>query len=179
MNILETLMSSAQGGSLQNAARQFGLDQSSTQALLKQLVPALAGGLQRNVSSAEGADGLRRALSGGSHERYLNDAAALQDDNTVADGNNILGHIFGSKDVSRNVAAHAASQTGLDVGVIKQFLPVIAAATMGALSKQTAGGAKLQGNPQSGLSGMLGGLLDSDGDGQVIDNLLSLGKKLF
>ena len=56
--------------------------------------------------------------------------------------------------------------------MIKKFLPIVAAATMGAMSKGSDAG-------RSGLGGMLGKFLDSDGDGNVVDDLLSLGKKLF
>ena len=79
--------------------------------------------------------------------------------------------------MSRKLAARAAQETGLDIGLIKRFLPVAAAATMGALSKQTDGGATLK--RDSGTSGLLSGLLDSDGDGSVVDDLLSFGKRLF
>ncbi len=44
--------------------------------------------------------------------------------------------MFGSKDVSRQVAAHASRQTVLGADLLKQMLPVVAAMTMGVLSKQ-------------------------------------------
>ena len=63
--------------------------------------------------------------------------------------------------------------------MIKKFLPLVAAAAMGAVSKQTAAGARLGESGGGGALNMLSGLLDTDGDGQIIDNLFSLGKKLF
>jgi hypothetical protein len=102
---------------------------------------------------------------------------------TVADGNNILGHIFGSKDVSRNVAQSAAEQTGIDSGILKKMLPMVAAMAMGSLSKNSAAGGltnQLAGNASSGgLSGMLTQFLDADNDGNVADDLLNMAKKLF
>jgi len=50
---------------------------------------------------------------------------------------------------------------------------------MGALSKQTGRGANLAEGGAGGALSILGGLLDSDGDGHVIDDLLSLGKKFI
>jgi len=175
MSILETLLSSAGGGAVKQAARQFGIDSAAAESLLQQLVPALAGGMQRNLAQGNGAQALQQALAAGNHQRYVDDPAALQEPATREDGNAILGHLLGSKEVSRNVASQAAAQTGLDAGLIKKFLPIVAAATMGAVSKQTSRGSGLV---ESGGS-MLMKLLDSDGDGQVTDNLLSLGRKLL
>ena len=64
----------------------------------------------------------------------------LEADATRMDGNKILGHILGSKDVSRNVAAAAANDTGIDADLIKKALPLVAALAMGAMSKKTSGG---------------------------------------
>jgi hypothetical protein len=172
MDILGTLLASARGGSLSQAAQSRGVDASGVEALVKQLVPALTGGVKRNAATQDGLSSLSRALSKGNHQRYLDEASALDSSAAIEDGNNILGHILGSKDVSRQLAARAAGNTGIDVATIKKLLPVIAAATMGAMSKGSQGSDK-------GLSGLLGGLLDSDGDGSVVDDLLSLGKKFL
>ena len=123
--------------------RQFGVNDSQTEQLLGKLMPALGGGLQRNAGSANGLGALQKALAGGSHQRYLDDASALSDKAATVEGNAILGHLFGSKQVSRQVAGQAAAETGLDASIIKKLLPVVAAAAMGALSKQTSAGSKL------------------------------------
>jgi hypothetical protein len=61
------------------------------------------------MSSPQGLDGLVSALGGGQHQRYVDDTTALAHPDTITDGNGILGHIFGSKDVSREVASRAAA----------------------------------------------------------------------
>jgi hypothetical protein len=45
--------------------------------------------------------------------------------------------------------------------------------------KVTGRGENLAERGASGAPGMLGGLLDSDGDGQVVDDLFAPGKKLI
>lgn len=171
MNILETLLASAQSGALGRAAETRGLGANDVQALIAQLVPALTSQMKRNASADDGR-GLASALGRGNHARYLDDDKTLTSPDAVDDGNGILGHVLGSKDASRQLAARAASQTGIDVNTIKRFLPLIAAATMGAMSKGTNRG-------QSGLSGLLGQFLDSNRDGSIADDLAALGKKLF
>jgi hypothetical protein len=105
----------------------------------------LGGGIKRNVGSEGGLEALQKALANGNHQRYVDDAAALQDASATTEGNAILGHLLGIKDVSRQVATQAAANTGIDAGIIKKILPMVAAAAMGALSKQTSGGSMLKG----------------------------------
>ena len=173
MDLLNLLLNSADSGAVQSAAKQFGLDKFGTESLLANLVPALSSGIKRNTASSDGLEALTKALSSGNHQRYLDDPEALRQRSAVSDGNAILGHLFGSKDVSREVAANAARSTGINASIIKKFLPLAAAAAMGAMSKQTSGGADLA---QQG-AGLLGKLLDSDGDGSFVDNLLSISKR--
>ena len=176
MNILETLLSSQGGQAVKHLGQQFGLQAEDTEALVRQLLPALAGGVERNVREPGGLESLTRALSSGTHQRYLDDPAALEQPATVDDGNAILGHLFGSKEVSRQVAGRVSADTGVDSSIIKKLLPVVAAAAMGALSKQTAGGANLSGG---GLGGLLAGVLGGGGGAGMVGELLARGKKLL
>jgi hypothetical protein len=99
----------------------------------------------------------------------------LGDAGTVADGNGILGHVFGSKEVSRQVAAQAGAQTGLGPEVMKRMLPLVATLVMGAMSRQAApgrGSAPTRGAGAGGLLEMLGGALDRNRDGSAVDDIL-------
>ena len=175
MSILDTLLGSAQAGSLNRAAALRGLDSGSAASLLEQLVPALTAQVKRHAGSTGGLDSLTSALKRGGHARYLEDPSALTSQAAVSDGNGILGHILGSKDASRNVAAHAARESGVDAATIRKMLPVVAAMAMGALSRQTDSGRRLEDDG----GGLLGSLLDSNQDGQVLDDVISLARKLF
>jgi hypothetical protein len=143
MDLLKTMLSAAGSGGLEQLGGQFGLDSGSVEKVLGQVVPALGRGLQKNTRSTGGLDSLLGALKGGQHQRYLDEPAAAVSRAGIEEGNGILGHILGSKDVSRNVAAHASSASGVTPDVIKKMLPMIATMAMGALSKQTNSGASL------------------------------------
>src|SRR4030095_13511229 len=107
MNLLELLLNAKDGGPVGQLASQFGLSQDQTTSAVQNLLPALAGGLQRHINEG-GLDSLVRALAKGQHHRYLEDPSTLSSDGPREDGNGILGHILGSKDVSRQVAALAS-----------------------------------------------------------------------
>ncbi len=179
MDILGTLLGSAQEGAVGRAAQQLGIGSSESSALVKKLVPMLAGGITQSSASPDGIGRLAAALGKGNHQRYLDDPNELEQEAATTDGNAILGHILGSKDVSRRVAAEASAETGIDVATVKKFLPLIAAASMGALSKQTGAGAKLSDAGADGGSGLLGSLLGSSAAQSTAGKLFSLSKKLF
>ncbi len=81
--------------------------------------------------------------------------------------------------MSRRVAGEASADTGIDAGTIKKFLPIIAAAAMGALSKQTQGGASFPKSDMGGALGMIGSLLGSSGGSSTADKLLSSERSCF
>ncbi len=173
--LMETILGAAGGGVLQKVAGQFGLDESQAASAIGALLPALTGGVQRNVAQEGGLESLLGALTGGNHSQYLDDPSTLGTEETTADGNGILGHLLGSKDVSRQVAAQAAEQTGLGTDLMKQMLPVVASLAMGALAKQNQSNnlsGMLQGGESSGVMGMLGSFLDQNRDGSVVDDVL-------
>lgn len=182
MNLLETILSAQGGGAVRGLAQNFGLQESQATGALQQLLPALSSGLKRNTASSGGLEGLMGALTKGNHQQYIDDPSKLSQPETVKEGNGILGHLLGSKDVSRQVASRAASQTGLDSGVLKRMLPVVATMVMGSLSKNTAS-AGLQsaapGGSASGVLGMLTPMLDADKDGSAVDDVFDMAKKLF
>jgi hypothetical protein len=165
MNLMDVLLQANQGQSINSLSQQFGLDTKQTQNILGQLLPVLAAGLQKNTAQQGGLESLLGALANGGHQKYLDNPALLGAAATVADGNGILGHILGSKDVSRSVAAQVSAKTGVSDDLIKKMLPVVATLAMGALAKQSAGGKQQQG---------LLSLLDRNNDGSIIDDVAGM-----
>ena len=180
MNILDAILGAQGGGAAAEAGQRVGLSQEQTSAALAVLVPVLASGLQRNASLPGGLDALVGALAKGGHARYIDDPATLQNTDTVADGNAILGHILGSKDESRKVASQAAAETGIGEDVLKQLLPIAASMVMGALAKQQIGGAAVAASiPGAGILAVLTPILDRDRDGSMVDDVLGQVGKIF
>ena len=153
MDILGQLIQGAIGGAgtggnpqidVGGLASQFGLSPDQANAAVGALLPAVLGGLQKSEQSG-GLGGITDIVSG---------MGAPEQD--IDNGNNILGHIFGSKDVSRQVATHASAQTGISDTILKAMLPVIAGLVAQQVSKKMGGGI-MGGLAGSVLAGMLGG----------------------
>ena len=186
-DILGSLLGSrSNSGPVGQIAKKLGIPPELANVAMAAVAPALISGLQKNLSKPGGLDSLLGALKTGGHQKYVDAPDTLGSDDNIADGNAILGHILGSKDVSRNVAGNAAQQTGIDADTLKKMLPMAGSVLMGALSKQTAGGQQV---PQSAGAGgaadpmdMIGQLFgggDSKGDQPDMDDVLNLAKKFF
>ncbi|MCC2112996.1 MAG: DUF937 domain-containing protein, partial [Hyphomicrobiales bacterium] len=124
---LYRMMMQAQGGdAMANLAHQFGVSQAQAQAAMEAMLPAFSTSLKRNTDDPMGLNAFLKAVGSGNHLNYYEDAMAAFSPAAFADGDGILGHLFGDKDVSRAVAAQAAAASGLGETLIKKMLPVIA-----------------------------------------------------
>jgi hypothetical protein len=118
----------------------------------------------------------------------------------VSRGNDVLGSIFGSRDVSRTVAQNAATRTGLDPGLLKRMLPILAMLVAGYMARQRGDATLPPTQAGSGglgdvLGGLLGGaaparqgapaggglasMLDFNKDGNALDDILGMAGKLM
>lgn len=186
MNLLDMVMGAQGGDVVSQAASRFQLDEGQARSAMGALIPALSRGISRNAADPQGLDDLIGALSRGNHSQYIEQPETLVEPSTVDEGNGILGHIFGSKDVSREVAAKAAETSGVDSSILKQMLPVLASVAMGAMSKNGFGSVAGAGsvNPlasgdQGGIGGMLASFLDADKDGSIVDDVLGMASRFL
>jgi hypothetical protein len=148
----------AETGGLQSIARELGISEAQVASGAAALSPAILGGFKKQVQSQPdglaGLGGLLGQLGGGS----LLDELLGQQPTDLSQGNGVLGRIFGSKAVSRTVSQDAATKTGLDLGILKKMLPMLAMLVAGDLAKHQSNAGAAQ--PQDGgLGGLLGGLL--------------------
>jgi hypothetical protein len=189
----------AQMGGLQSMARELGISETQAANGADALIPAILGGFKKQVQSPstgapgmEGLGGLLGQLGGGG----LLDNVLSPQPTDVSRGNDVLGQIFGSKDVSRTVADNASVQSGLDAGLLRKMLPMLAMLVTGYMARQGGGAAAAEPAPAPGgglgdlLGGLLGGqaaggagrgglasMLDMNGDGNPLDDILRMAGK--
>ena len=154
-SMIEMLLNSGNTSPLSQLSSRFGISEEQARQAVEALAPALSIGMKRNVATPMGAGSFIEALSSGRHQQYADQPDMAASDEGVAEGNKILGHILGSKDVSRAVALQASQATGIGQSAMQQMLPMIASMIMGSMSK----GAK-QGSA-GGSGGILGQILGS------------------
>ena len=162
-------------GGLQSIARELNIGEVDAEKAAAALAPAVLGGFRRQAeTSPQGVEGLGSLLSqfGGSG---MLDSLLSPGPTDTTPGNNVLGQIFGSKDVSRAVAQNAAAQTGQDPSVLKKMLPMLAMLVAGYMAKNRGGGtAKFSPDGGAGAGGMLGSMLADRASGANDDGLGSL-----
>lgn len=204
MNILNEVLSAGGGTLVKELGKQFSLDSTAAQAAIKGLLPAIAKGMQKK-SQTGNLDDIFSKLGQQNIDNYVDQPTIFGDNTAKQNGDVILGDIFGHKDISRSVAKQAAESGGLDYGMMKKMLPIIAGIAFAVLSKknQSSGGGLLGtvvkgamgGRASGGLlasllpmllgrgrqqqSSGLESFLDFDGDGSIADDVWNLARKLF
>ena len=164
-------------------AARVGMTPDQAQSAMAALLPAVTGGMAKQ---AEAGNGTIVDQMAGMAAAYTGSAAG---DGAITQGNDILGNIFGSKDVSRAVASQAAGQTGLDAGALAALLPMVATMAASALGNGSgtvaapAGGGMLGGllggllgggQQSGGAAGALMGMLDTNKDGNPLDEIMGM-----
>jgi hypothetical protein len=191
----------AQMGGLQSMARELDVSEKQAASGAEALIPAILGGFKKQAQSqpsgAEGLGDLFGKLGGDS----LMDDVLSPEPTHVDRGNDVLGQIFGSKDVSRTVAQNAASQSGLEPSLLKKMLPMLAMLVTGYMAKQRSAASPAQASPGGGLGDLLGGMLggqasgagrtmsgaggglgsilDLNGDGNPLDDIMRMAGKVL
>jgi hypothetical protein len=133
------IMRNAQGGAgIDAMARQFGLAPDQAQKAVEALLPAFALALQRSAMNPAALSQLFASLGGGHYARFFENPAQAFSPQARSEGDDLLARIFGSPEVSRQVAQQAAAMAGVGTEVMRQMMPVMATTLMGGMSQKAA-----------------------------------------
>lgn len=198
------LMAQLQGAPMQQMADQIGASPAQTESAVGAALPVLLASLGRNAADPQGAANLFGALqrdhgaaSGGAGGLDLGGllgsllgggAGAGSNAGGGLDGAAILGHILGGN--QQRAQDGLGQATGLGSGGAAQLLQLLAPIVMSFLAQRVSAGGMDAGGLGQVLGrehaqaqqqgGLLGSLLDQDGDGQVgLGDLLKIGGSLF
>lgn len=191
-DLLGSLMGQLGSGGIEQIGRSVGLDSGDVSKVLAGAMPAILAGLTRNTSSSAGAAGLLDALDRNHDGSILDDVLGyLGGGGNLADGAGILGHVLGGRQATVEKAISTSS--GVDMASVSKILAMVAPLLMGALGRAQ----RTQGLDASGLAAVLGQqqkavgkaspsavdlfskILDSDGDGDPMDDIVKMGSGLL
>jgi hypothetical protein len=136
--LFDLMMKAQNGDAVETMSRQFGLAQEQMTQAMAALLPAFSTGLKRTATNPYDFSALMAAISSGNYAPYFEDMSKAFSPQGISDGNAILGQIFGSKEVSRAVAAQAEQMSGIGQDIYKKMMPVVANAMVGGFFKQIA-----------------------------------------
>lgn len=183
MDLLSLLNSQLQDQDVvKKISKQVGAKPDQVKQLTELALPTLLQAMNKNTQTQDGAKSLLKALD----QHQDDDVSDLnQFFNKVdkQDGAKILGHLLGNKE--SKVEQGLAAKTGMDMSQVSSLLMMLAPLLMGQLGKQKKqqsgfglddlmgmlGGSNKGSND---VMGMVSGLLDSDGDGDIMDDVSKL-----
>ena len=207
--LTDDLFAQLEGAPLQQIAQQLGVGRTQAAGAVSAALPLLIGALGKNASQPQGAEALFGALQrdhagsgdlGGLLGMVLGGGATTRQ----TDGAGMLGHIFGGQ--QGRAEQHLGEATGLGGDRAGALMKILAPIVLSYLAKrmfsgQGEGGAmgasggdptaqvlgailgqeQQQVRQQGGLGGgLLGAVLDQDGDGQLgLGDLLKIGGGLL
>ncbi len=191
MSLFELLSQQLGGDAVGQISRQLGVDKSTTQKAVPAALGTLMGAMARNASSREGAESLTNALVKDHDGSVLDNLGDVLSNPQAGPGEGILKHVLGGK--RQAVEVGLSQTTGLDAGSSGQLLKMLAPVVMGALGRtqrqqslDASGVASMLSGEKEQIArrapeglGVLGSLLDADGDGQIADDVARIGGGLL
>ena len=185
MSVTDMIEQQLDPGTIQQIGQRIGADPNQTSQAISAVIPMLMAAMARNTADPDRAAGLARALDEDHDGGLLDNLSGYLNapQGRAADGQGILRHVLGDR--RSTVEQGLGKGTGLGAAQMAQLLPLLAPLVMAALGKVKrqqgldAGGlAGVLGGEREqiqrrapGLMGALGGLLDRDKDGSVVDDL--------
>ena len=174
MDILKLLLGNS-GGMIDAMSQKSGLGANDVEAVISKIAPIFMQKANENfksdADSSNFLDMIRRS--------NLDDMADAPQNISVADGNELLGVLTGSKENSRALASDVGSQLGISADSIKTLLPMIAPMIAGMLNNQLKA-SNLQGSADSGsMMSMLTQFLDQNKDGSIVDDIFRIAGDFF
>ena len=192
MDLIDLLQSQISGNVLDQLTNQIGGQKEETEVATSGIISMLTAALAKNAASPGGASALANALDSDHDGSILDNIGDLLGgnltNNRAANGAGILKHVLGGN--QGNAIEAISKMSGLSGDKTGNLMTMLAPIVLGMLGKQ-----KRQNNmDQSGLSdmlsrsvksasnqrqemGLLGKLLDRDGDGSVMDDIAGMGMK--
>lgn len=188
---ISNLFQGAMGQQMINGVvNQLGIENEQAKMAISAAVPFLLSALNKNANGGD-AQNIAKALERDHDGSILDNLGGFLNGGNFSDGAGILNHVLGNK--QGQVENAIGKSSGLSTGQIAQILAIVAPIVMGYLGKEK----KEQGLDAGGLSSLLGGLvggtaqtnqremstierlLDQDGDGSAMDDVMDLGSKLL
>jgi hypothetical protein len=189
-SLIETITQQLSGNVVRQVGNQLGTNEIATSGAIAAALPVLLSALARNAASPTGATALNQALAKDHDGSVFEDTESAVANADSGPGAKILSHVFGGRQT--HVAAGLGQATGLDSGQASSLLAMLAPLVMGALGRAQrnngldAGGLaamlgqeKQQIGASAGALGGLLGMLDRDGDGSAVDDLLGAATRMF
>lgn len=174
MDILKLLLGNS-GGMLDAMSQKSGLAANDVEAVVSKIAPIFMQRANENFKSDADSSNFLEMI----RRSNLDEMTDAPQNISVAEGNELLGVLTGSKENSNALASDVGSQLGISADSIKTLLPMIAPMIAGMLNNQLKA-SNLQGSADSGpMMSMLTQFLDQNKDGSIVDDIFRIADNFF
>ena len=174
MDILKLLLSNS-SGMIDAMSQKSGLAANDVEAVISKIAPIFMQRANENFKSDADSSNFLEMI----HRSNLGEMTGTPQNISVAEGNELLGVLTGSKENSRALASDVGSQLGISADSIKTLLPMIAPMIAGMLNNQLKA-SNLQDSVDSGsMMSMLTQFLDQNKDGSIVDDIFRIAGDFF
>ncbi|MFC2749501.1 MAG: DUF937 domain-containing protein [Campylobacter sp.] len=174
MDILKLLLGNS-SGMIDAMSQKSGLAANDVEAVVSKIAPIFMQRANENFKSDADSSNFLDMIRRSNLDEMTDDPQNI----SVAEGNELLGVLTGSKENSRALASDVGSQLGISANSIKTLLPMIAPMIAGMLNNQLKA-SNLQGSADSGsMMSMLTQFLDQNKDGSIVDDIFRIAGNFF
>ena len=151
---------------------QLGLSRDQASEALSKIGPMILAGLKRQSESSGGEERVNHIVQKYGRESALDDLGGfVKQKSEESHFDPRLGGLLG--DAGPQAADALDQKLGLSAGMGMKLIPILAPIILGALKKRAnSGGSSRDGG--SGGGGLLGSILDRDGDGNILDDVAGM-----
>ncbi|MFA9490127.1 MAG: DUF937 domain-containing protein [Anaerolineales bacterium] len=186
--LLQNIAGQLDSNTIAQMSSALGVEDESTQAAIGLALPVLLGALSRNTSTDEGAESLTNALARDHDGTILQDVSGnITRQEVMDDGSAIIGHVLGQQE--KGIESSIGRSTGIDPKNVAMLMSMLAPVVLGVMGQQKQEknmnasdvSSMLQQNRETAKSNApeLSSLLDMDGDGDISDDMVTLGANLL
>ncbi len=186
--LLQSIAGQLDSNTIAQMSSMLGVENKSTQAAIGLALPVLLGALSRNAATDEGAESLTNALARDHDGSILQDVSGnVTRQEVIQDGSSIMGYVLG--DQQQGVNKSIGRSTGIDPKNVAMLMSMLAPVVLGVMGQQKQKNnmnasdvsSMLQQNRETAKSNApeLSSLLDMDGDGDISDDMVTLGANLL
>lgn len=190
-SILEDLAAQIGGANLTQLAESLGADKGSVEKAVAGVLPVLMGALAHQADDSSGAGSLLAALDRDHDGSVLDDIGGFLAGGDSSDGSAILGHVLGG--AQPKAERTVSKMSGLNTRQVGSLMAMLAPIVMGYLGRMQrqkhldgAGLAHQLGREREAINraqpdamSVITSLLDKDHDGDLTDDLASIGSSLL
>jgi len=174
MDILKLLLGNS-SGMIDAMSQKSGLAANDVEAVVSKIAPIFMQRANENFKSDADSSNFLEMI----RRSNLDEMTDAPQNISVAEGNELLGVLTGSKENSRALASDVGSQLGISADSIKTLLPMIAPMIAGMLNNQLKA-SNLQDSADNGsMMSMLTQFLDQNKDGSIMDDIFRIAGNFF